>query len=85
MERLRLDNNFVSSRDVIAVQLLVRIFHLLGPTQLAVAVIDVVESHLVSWETEKFLETEFEISDISRIKFRISNKWSLFSLMKTHL
>lgn len=57
VERLLLDDNFVASRDIIAVELLIRILHFFRAGQIAIVLIYVVESHLVSWQTEEFLDS----------------------------
>lgn len=69
-----LDDDFIARRNVVAVQLLLRVNHLLWAGQLAVVLIHVEKIHLARWKSKQLFEAEFEISHVSR---RITNFNSL--------
>lgn len=68
---LRLQDDLVTGCNVVTVKLLVGVFHLFGPGQVSVVLIDVIQAHLTRWVAEQLLETGFEISHVSTMNQRL--------------
>lgn len=67
----RLQDDLIAGCNVVTVKLLVGIFHLFRPCEVAIVLIDVIQAHLTRWVAEQLLETEFEISYVSTMNQRL--------------